>query len=234
MKPSSPENRESEACELGDFAWAAAGTTNTSAIAWADPCEAWALGVTPGTESEAGTGSTPGGSEAGGKAGDAISYNSGGHRNAFIGGVHIGYNNQLENNLVVGAVADINFMNWDRYVGASYDKNSLEARQSMKYFATARAKLGYAQDCIFFYGTGGLALGSLKNEVLINNATTYSERKTRFGYTVGAGVDFLVTDNLSLGAEYLFTDFGKKSNRDVFSDKAQFHSIFVKASYHFN
>ncbi|NKC23355.1 porin family protein [Ochrobactrum oryzae] len=134
---------------------------------------------------------------------DAISYSSGGHRDTFIGGVHIGYNHQFENNLVLGAVADLNFLDWDRYVGARYQDHSLEARQSLKYLGTVRAKLGYAADRVLVYGTGGLAYGGIKNSLSVDGATVESDTKTRFGYAVGAGVDFLAFDNVSIGAEYL-------------------------------
>ncbi|TWG98329.1 opacity protein-like surface antigen [Ochrobactrum sp. J50] len=253
VDPTDPTDPE-QSCDLGDFAWAAASTTNTSAIAWADPCKAWGIGQTSNTGAGAiaveqaasapaaatkqtlSTASLDAGTIAAAEdagSADAISYSSGGHRDTFIGGVHIGYNHQFENNLVLGAVADLNFLDWDRYVGARYQDHSLEARQSLQYLGTVRAKLGYAADRVLVYGTGGLAYGGIKNSLSVDGATVESDTKTRFGYAVGAGVDFLAFDNVSIGAEYLFTDLGKKSSNDVFRNNVRFHSLFLKASYHF-
>jgi opacity protein-like surface antigen len=68
------------------------------------------------------------------------------------------------------------------------------------------------------YGTGGLATA------LINVSASYGARgpgstafeidrndQFRFGYTVGAGVEYAVTDRASLGLEYRYTDLGRKS-----------------------
>jgi outer membrane immunogenic protein len=50
-------------------------------------------------------------------------------------------------------------------------------------------------------------------EVLIGGGVTSSQdiTDTRVGYTVGAGVEWGITEQLSLKAEYDFLDFGTKS-----------------------
>ncbi|GLU29717.1 outer membrane beta-barrel protein [Brucella sp. NBRC 12950] len=253
--PIEPEIPVNPSCSLGDFAWATASTKNTKAVAFADPCEAWATGSTPNTS--AGVSVTQDTVEtlsadqppslssdsfnarsmaAAGEStqADVITYSSGGRRDTFIGGVHIGYNHQFENKLVLGAVADINFLKWDRFVDARYQAHSLEMRQSLDYIGTIRAKFGYAVDRLLVFGTGGLAYGGVENEFSIDGSSVETKRNVRFGYSIGAGLDYKAFENVSIGAEYLFTDLGKKSNNEVFKDNVSFHSVFLKASYHFN
>ena len=67
------------------------------------------------------------------------------------------------------------------------------------------------------------------------------------GYAVGAGVDYLVTPNLSLGLEYLYTDLGKTDTKVTYtngitrasfnadsSSDLDFHTVWAKASFRFN
>lgn len=229
--PVNPGGPDDDYCEDGEFAWASASTTNTSADAWASLCAAAAVATTPNTGAAAAViddwNERFYRSEGGVDGAEGLHTVSGGRRNSLIGGVHVGYNHQFENNFVLGGVADVNFLNWDRRLGVSDGDNSIVARQSVDYLGTLRAKAGLAADRVLFYGTGGLAFGGVKDELLINGVTENSDRDTRFGYVLGTGVDFLATDNLSIGAEYLYTDLSKKS------DDLKFHSVFLKVSYHF-
>ena len=73
--------------------------------------------------------------------------------------------------------------------------------------------VGVAADHLLVYGLGGLAfayqrdnyrstlLGGVANEI----------NEGRVGFTVGGGVDYAVTDHLSLRVEYKFTQFGSFS-----------------------
>jgi len=239
-----PETPPASACDPGGFAFAGAATSNTSAIAWADPCTALGLAGTTKTNAaaiaaEQGSGNTQDLQESvllaedtdaalqSDGTGDDLIYTAGSKRDSFIGGVHVGYNYQFDNNLVVGAVADINFLKWERYLGVTDGTHSLRREQSLDYLGTVRAKLGYAADRVLVYASGGLAYGGLKTEFLLDDVRFDGERKVLSGYAVGAGIDVMVFDNVSIGAEYLYTDLGRK-----FED-VTFHSVFVKAAYHF-
>jgi outer membrane immunogenic protein len=74
------------------------------------------------------------------------------------------------------------------------------------WLATARARLGYAGWNNWLpYITGGAAYGSVKAE----NSLTGSTSETRFGWTVGAGLEYAMWNNWSVKAEYLYADLGK-------------------------
>ncbi|ALE03458.1 outer membrane protein [Bartonella ancashensis] len=55
----------------------------------------------------------------------------------------------------------------------------------------------------------GFARDAAAMEVLGEGVIT-NDKKTMLGYTLGAGVDFAMTDNIILRTEYRYSDFGKK------------------------
>jgi outer membrane immunogenic protein len=89
---------------------------------------------------------------------------------------------------------------------------------STSWLWTARGRAGVAFDRAFFYGTGGVAATNptfSQNNLFapcggpggtcIENVST---NPTRFGWTVGAGVEYAFTHNLTAKLEYLYADFG--------------------------
>jgi opacity protein-like surface antigen len=77
---------------------------------------------------------------------------------------------------------------------------------------TATARLGYALDRLLIYGQGGLAVGDVKANIVSSStfpgATLASDSKTAVGWTIGAGFEFGLTQNISAKAEYLYFDLG--------------------------
>jgi outer membrane immunogenic protein len=89
-----------------------------------------------------------------------------------------------------------------------------------------RGRVGYAWDRVLLYATGGVAFGGFNSSVSGNFAgfvtadTTSglapfgpiggssSSSATRVGWTVGGGLEYAVTNNWSIRAEYRYTDFG--------------------------
>jgi opacity protein-like surface antigen len=77
---------------------------------------------------------------------------------------------------------------------------------------TATARLGYALDRLLVYGQGGLAVGNVAASSVSNSfspgGTLASDSKTAVGWTLGAGFEFGLTQNISAKAEYLYFDLG--------------------------
>jgi opacity protein-like surface antigen len=77
---------------------------------------------------------------------------------------------------------------------------------------TATARLGYALDRLLVYGQGGLAVGDVAASSVSNSfspgGTIASDSKTAVGWTIGAGFEFGLTQNISAKAEYLYFDLG--------------------------
>ncbi|ENN92652.1 outer membrane protein [Bartonella schoenbuchensis] len=97
---------------------------------------------------------------------------------------------------------------------------------SDKWSGATRVRLGAAFDRVMPYVAGGIAYSQLKASVENAKASGaqkaegtsvekplegLSDSKTMVGYTLGAGVDFAMTDSVMLRAEYRYSDFGKKT-----------------------
>lgn len=73
------------------------------------------------------------------------------------------------------------------------------------WFGTTRGRVGYAFDRFMPYLTGGLAYGGVKAEV---EPFGLSDRKTKLGWTLGAGLEYGFMGNWTAKAEYLYVDLG--------------------------
>ena len=130
----------------------------------------------------------------------------------FIGGAHVGYNNPSPGgaalhgiSFVAGGEGDVD--------GATYKTQyALGGIANYAYQpiqGSVRGRLGVAVDRALFYATGGVAFGDLHNSYVNPfNGAVDSLSHTKVGYTVGGGVEYAITNNISLRAEYRFTDFG--------------------------
>ena len=76
--------------------------------------------------------------------------------------------------------------------------------------ASVRGRIGYAMDRMMIYATGGAAFTDF-NYHFYNPVARFGEgtKVSKTGFTVGAGVNYAITDHLILGVEYRFTDYGK-------------------------
>ncbi len=174
----------------------------------------------------------------------------------FTGGAHIGYDYQL-GGIVLGAVADINAIDVSKTASAFSNTPAFyTAERSLDYFGTVRARAGaVVLDRGLLYVSGGLAYGDVSYEFRSNSAAAAGaivrEDEDNFGYSVGAGMDVLLTQNISFGAEYLYTNLGSGNSKTtlvrgpfaggvggttdfVDSDDFDFHTVTAKLSYRFN
>ena len=69
-----------------------------------------------------------------------------------------------------------------------------------------RGRVGIALDRFLIYGTGGAAATSLK---LTGNGD--SDDNTLWGWTAGAGVEGMLTNNITARVEYRYTDYQDKT-----------------------
>ncbi|MET3524226.1 MULTISPECIES: outer membrane protein [Mesorhizobium] len=128
----------------------------------------------------------------------------------FVGGVHIGVNQEMANRLVLGAEADLAYSNVDRvstFAGAGALLNT-----ELKWSGSARLRAGYAFDRTLPYITAGVAAAKYEVSVITNGpgGTIPVHDETHLGWTVGAGVDHAFTDKWIASVEYRYADFGKK------------------------
>lgn len=137
----------------------------------------------------------------------------------FVLGAQAGYNYQWDM-FVVGLEADINY-------SFMTDKNAAAARADLDWYGTIRPRVGIAFDRVLPYVTGGFAFGSQELQV-----AGVKQAKTLTGYTVGAGVEYAFTNNISAKLEYLYMDLGK-TNYSTFATKAGNESHIVRAGVNY-
>ena len=135
--------------------------------------------------------------------GGSGSYNvgrfKGGNNNAHAlgGAVYGGYNWQ-DGQLVYGLEGDVG------YSGNDGIRDGIQSKQGVN--GSIRGRLGYDLNPFLVYGTAGLA-GQRSRA----SDDTSSDSKTAAGYTVGAGVETMVTNNITARVEYRYSGFQDKN-----------------------
>jgi len=122
-----------------------------------------------------------------------------------LAGVTVGYNLQT-GSWVWGLEGDVDYswMKGDDTSGTG-GCAGVGCETKMPWFGTARGRLGYAGwDRWLPYITGGAAFGSVK----MTPASGVEEKKTKVGWTAGAGVEYALMSNWTAKLEYLYADLG--------------------------
>jgi len=126
----------------------------------------------------------------------------------FAGGAYIGYNYQLSNSIVLGVEADYNRANIaSGTVALSLPGNTVNA--DMPWNGSVRGRVGVAVDRFMPYVTAGYAFGKYEFTPDYGATPPLPGSKIHGGATVGAGVEYAITEKVSTRLEYRYTDFGK-------------------------
>jgi outer membrane immunogenic protein len=126
----------------------------------------------------------------------------------------LGYDKRM-GNFVIGAVLEGGRSHArDSVSGFSTTPASYTMSREADYQAGARLRAGYTPGGgALFYVTGGGAYARLDNKFTTSNtANSFSDNgKTNgWGYAAGGGAELMVTNNISVGLEYLYTDLKDK------------------------
>ena len=153
---------------------------------------------------------------------------SGSSPNGVVGGAHVGYLFSTQSipvlSNITGAFSSLPLIGGVGGAGGVFgiegDVNGANYRSAYSFGpvnnytrepieGSIRGRLGFAVDRALFYATGGAAFGDLRN-TYVNNFTGATDQfsHTRVGYTVGGGVEYAFTNNLSVRVEYRYTDYG--------------------------
>jgi outer membrane immunogenic protein len=101
----------------------------------------------------------------------------------------------------------------------------------LEWFGTFRGRVGVAVvPSVLLYATGGAAYGTLKTDLDLSGFTAAgvpvfvsgSTSNTKFGWTVGGGIEAMFAPNWSGKLEYLYVDLGSISNSVVLPTAAGF------------
>lgn len=139
----------------------------------------------------------------------------------FLGGAQLGYQWQFNNQLVIGAETDFQWSS----IAANYSRVDLRndyewdlRKTQLLYFGTLRARMGYAFGPVLPYLTGGLAYGrtsaydeeggDIQTNGTFEPTTIGRAASIKWGWTVGAGVEYAIDQRFRVKAEYLVVDLG--------------------------
>lgn len=169
----------------------------------------------------------------------------------FHGGITVGYDQQF-GNFVFGLALDLSYTDVsDSVTGFSVTPAFYTFEREIDFTANARLRGGYAFDRFLVYATGGLAYANVDHSFSTNSPSILEEVRggdsDAWGYTIGAGFEALVTERISVGLEYLYTDLDVDSQTARFSggafgagtdmrpndDDFDFHTVRAKIAYRF-
>jgi len=135
-----------------------------------------------------------------------------GDRDKVEYGGRIGYDYRM-NNFVVGGLIEASKNNSvDATSGFSTTPASYTLQRKLDYNVSARLRAGYTPGGgMLFYVTGGGSMAKIDHDVYSTNvANTFDyarDGKRVWGWQAGGGGQIMVTNNLSLGVEYLYNRY---------------------------
>jgi outer membrane immunogenic protein len=161
-----------------------------------------------------------------------------------IGGGHVGFNYQFpgwslfsSSGIVIGVEGSVDGSSLSKTTvvtlpGVFLSSGTLTAHSSLDIQGSIRGRLGVAWDRVLIYATGGVAFGGINTDFELSGVdeagvpffASTSRSNSRTGWTVGGGIEYALTNNWSIGAEYRFTDFGTISRDAVLSDGGFFNA----------
>ena len=171
-------------------------------------------------------------------AANILGNNGANNDGAFVGGAQIGYNWQ-SGALVFGVETDIQFLSQNGnnsaavvapvagLAGVAPYAIANTGVSGSRYFGTVRGRLGYAVDRVLFYVTSGFAYGSSRSNgsvayynaanagPVFNALYTGSGSGSRIGLTLGAGVEYAISNQWTVKGEYLYADIGRRNSTYV-------------------
>jgi outer membrane immunogenic protein len=132
--------------------------------------------------------------------------NGSGDDSVFIGGIHLGYNWQKHGPLVLGIEGDIDFAD------------------DIDYLASIRGRVGYAAGPTLFYATGGVAFLGFNGDDSDDDGLT--------GWVAGGGIEHKLRQNVSIGLEGLYYNFGDDKDFGGNGDDIDSWTVRARLTYH--
>jgi outer membrane immunogenic protein len=178
-------------------------------------------------------------------------------QSGFIGGGQAGYNWQT-GAFVLGIVTDFDGSTLSKSfnyssspftgTGVPYvlngDTLNVNAKASLDWLGTTRGKVGFVvtpDNRLMIYGTGGVAYGGGSSHFSVYDSVynaywSGNPNSTRVGWTIGAGVEYALTNNITIGAEYLYADLGNTTITTSPNSYASsvFPGVFATAKIDYN
>jgi outer membrane immunogenic protein len=133
-------------------------------------------------------------------------------QNGILGGVEAGYNWQA-GNWLLGIESDFSALDVSDVAHfPAADTAYAPAQISSRYdwLGTLRGRAGFAVDRTLLYATGGLAYARI-NQAYSDSGNVLQSSGQKNGWTAGGGVEYALTKNWSVKAEYLYVKLSDSS-----------------------
>lgn len=156
----------------------------------------------------------------------------------FATGLRVGADYQV-GEVVFGAIAD-----WS--LGAEIARNdhgTVKSFLKTNHIGTLRGRVGWALDDTLLYATGGLAIAEME---FGGETATAKDSKSEWtnGFALGAGMEHALSDNFTVGFEYLYVKFGETDHflsdgtpggtGTAHMEYDDFHTVRASANYRFS
>jgi outer membrane immunogenic protein len=129
---------------------------------------------------------------------------AGGNIDGFVGGVLAGFNYQWDP-LVLGIEGDFGFTDVDGHGSTAPPEPDFS--YELNWNAHVRARAGFALDRALLFIAGGLAIADLDID---QDEPTQTKGTTYWGYSIGGGIDYALTDEIIVRAEYLHDEYDEE------------------------
>ena len=127
-------------------------------------------------------------------------------------GARIGYDRRMNNFVIGGLIEASKNQAIDSTSGFSTTPANYALQRELDFNVSARLRAGYTPGGgMLFYVTGGGGMARVNHRFFTNNAanafTENRDKKAIWGWQAGGGGELMVTDNVSLGVEYLYNRY---------------------------
>ncbi|WJW80358.1 outer membrane beta-barrel protein [Bartonella sp. TP] len=172
-----------------------------------------------------------------------VEKNFGKPKNKLIGGVFAGYNANVGNNVILGIDGNLDFGKSDKTiiktVTATTPVDGFAYKEKLS--GAARVRVGYAMDRFMPYVAGGLTVTDIEaaqgdktaGKAAIADTGKLSnvsklKSSAAMGWNVGAGVDYAISDNLILRADYRHSQITDPKVNKAVDNKADAQSSHLE------
>lgn len=156
--------------------------------------------------------------------------------NGGFGGGTIGYNWQAPGSQFVWGI-EVDVAGGD--IGTSASFGPVSGKDSIDAFGSVTGRLGVAFNSALLYVKGGYGWANNQIDVDAFGVNIYSQSKTHSGWTIGAGLEYMLAPNWSAKVEYQYYDLGKENyaSNVILGGVdlgASIHTVKAGINYHFN
>jgi outer membrane immunogenic protein len=140
------------------------------------------------------------------------------NRNGFLGGLQAGYSYQMQN-IVLGVTGDFSWTNAsidNATTAVFFPAATVHTLARTNWYGTIAGRLGFAVNNVLLYAKGGVAFteetyggNAVAGGAVVSSFNNLTS--TRTGYVVGAGIEYGISPNWTVFAEYNYLDFGTRN-----------------------